>query len=208
MQSKIFGGRAALAAGLVIACAFAFAWTSADAARRGSHAPRGSFTHNAQRTRTADGHTRHDEWKRANGRTATRDATVVNDRAAGTRTRDVVATGPNGKTATREDVTTRTDSGHTRASTVTLPNGKTATRDATVTRDEDAGARTKEVIATGPNGNTRALSDQIQRTDGGFTRSTEVTHANGSSVTRDVTLDRDPETHTVSKDVTIVRDTP
>ena len=216
MLAKGFGERLALVAGLA-GITLALAASPASAESRGTHgarhpqavgaqhAPRGDYTRHTERTRTENGHTRHDEITNGAGKTATRDATVVNDRAAGTRTRDVVATGPNGKTAARQDVTQRTENGYTRDSAVTGPNGKTATRNATVARDKEAGTVSREVVATGPNGGVRTIDDNAQRTEDGFTRSTVVTNPNGSSATRDVTGSYDPTTKTVTKDVSVNR---
>jgi hypothetical protein len=204
MASRAFIGRTALASGLAIAMAM-LAAVPADAAERGARAPRSDVTRHTERTRTQDGRTRHDEVTGPRGRSASRDATVVTDRDAGTHTRDVVATGPNGGQATRRDVAQRTDDGYTRNSTVTLPDGRTATRDATVVNDRDAGTRTRDAVTTGPNGGTRTLNDEVQRTEDGFTRSTSVTNPNGSSATRDVTATYDPATGTMVKDVNVDR---
>jgi hypothetical protein len=217
MFAKGLSERLALAVGLAgVTLALAASPASAQGGRAtggvrhaqgagAQHAPRGDYTRHTERTRTDDGHTRHDEITNGAGKTATRDASVVNDRAAGTRTRDVVATGPQGKTATRQDVTQRTENGYTRDSVVTGPNGKTATRNATVARDKEAGTVSRDVVTTGPNGGTRTIDDDVQRTDDGFTRSTVVTNPNGSSATRDVTATVDPTTKTVSKDVSVDR---
>jgi hypothetical protein len=160
-------------------------------------------THDVKVQRTGNGHTRQDTWSNDKGKTATRDATVVNDRDSKTRTRDVVYTGPNGKQVTREDVTQKTDSGYTRDTTVTGPNGKTATRNVEVERDTAAGTRTKNVTVTGPNGQTRSVSDAVQKTDSGYTRETDLTRANGSTTSRSVEATYDPVTKTWSKTVDV-----
>jgi hypothetical protein len=212
MSTKGFSGRAALVglSGLMVLTLAAASADAAGPARRAgaARAPRGDYTHHVQGTRTANGHTRQDAWTNAKGKTATRDATVVNDRESGTRTRDVNWQGPNGKTATREDVTQRTADGYTRDSTVTGPNGKTATRDATVVRDKDAGTVSRDVVSTGPNGKTRTVNDDVQRTDDGYTRETVRTNANGGTLSRDVTAMYDPATKTFSKDVSVDRERP
>ena len=205
MASRGFMGRTVLVSGLAIVIAATLGAVPAAAAERGAHAPRGDATRHTEHARTENGRTRHDEWTGSRGQSASRDATVVNDRGAGTHTRDVAATGPNGRQATRHDVVQRTADGHTRDSTVTLPDGRTATRDATVVNDRDAGTRTRDVVTTGPNGGTRTLNDEVQRTEGGFMRSTSVTNPNGSSATRDVTATRDPATGAVVKDVNVDR---
>ena len=91
MASKGFVGRTALLSGLAIAMAGILATAPANAAERGAHAARGDVTRHTEHARTENGRTRHDEVTGPQGRSATRDATVVNDRAAGTHTRDVVA---------------------------------------------------------------------------------------------------------------------
>ncbi|HVS24013.1 MAG TPA: hypothetical protein VMU03_09850 [Gammaproteobacteria bacterium] len=186
MNTKGFGGRLALAVGLLGAATIALAAAPADAAPRGGHAgarsgahPRGDYTHHTERTKTENGHRREDTWTNSQGKTTERDATVVNDRNAGTRTRDVEWQGPN---------------------------GKTASRDATVVRDKDAGTVSRDVVETGPNGKTRTISDDRQRTDDGYTRETVRTNPNGSTLTRDVTATYDKDTKTFSKDVSVDRE--
>jgi hypothetical protein len=215
MTTKGFGERLALAVGLAGIVTIALAAAPADAAaasrdghagaRGGSH-PRGDYTHHTERTKTDNGHKRGDTWTNSQGKTTSRDATVVNDRENGARTRDVDWQGPNGKTATRDDVTQRTSDGYTRDSTFTGPNGKTATRDATVVRDKDAGTVSRDVVETGPNGKTRTIDDNVQRTDDGYTRETVRTNPNGSTLTRDVTATYDKDTKTLSKDVSVDRE--
>jgi hypothetical protein len=188
MTTKGFGGRPALAVGLLGVVTIALAAAPAGAAERGGHAgahggthPRGDYTHHTERTKTDNGHTRNDTWTNGEGKTATRDANVVNDRDNGTRTRDVDWQGPN---------------------------GKTATRDATVVRDKDAGTVSRDVVETGPNGKTRTIDDNVQRTDDGYTRETVRTNPNGSTLTRDVTATYDKDTKTFSKDVSVDRERP
>ena len=214
MITKGFGERLALAMGLAGVITIALAAAPADAAPRGNRGahggshPRGDYTHQTERTKTEDGHTREDTWTNSQGKTTERDASVVNDRENDTRTRDVDWKGPNGKTATREDVTKKTSDGYTRDSTFTGPNGKTATRDATVARDKDAGTVSRDVVETGPNGKTRTIDDKVERTADGYTRETVKTNPNGSSVTRDVTAAYDKDTKTFSKDVNVDREPP
>jgi hypothetical protein len=113
--------------------------------RQASQRPSGSYSHQSQVQRTATGHTRSDTWTAAQGRIATRNATVVNDKAAGTRTRDVQRQGPEGQTATRHDETQRTEGGYTRSSTATNAQGQTTTRNATATYDPATKTWTKDV---------------------------------------------------------------
>jgi hypothetical protein len=112
--------------------------------------PHGDYTRHTEVQRTSNGHTSHSTVTGANGRSATRDSTVVNDRAAGTRTRDTTYTGPEGRARTVNDVTTRTDDGHTRQTTYTNAHGETATRSATVSCDKAAGTCTKDVQVDAP----------------------------------------------------------
>ncbi len=165
-------------------------------------------TRQTTKQRTDNGHVRKDTWSNAAGRTATREATVVNDRENRTRTRDVLWTGPNGQQATRQDVTRRTENGYTRDSVLTGPDGRQATRSAVVVNDKEAGTRTRSVIAQGPEGRQRTVEDQLQRTENGYTRSTTATNPNGAVVTRDVEASYDPETKTWSKEVTRERTPP
>ena len=114
---------------------------------RGAHQarPSGSFTRHTEVQRTEHGHTRNDTWTGENGKSTTRDAEVVNDRATQTRTRDVQWTGPDGQQATRTDVTQRTDDGYTRDSTATGPRGGTVERDVVATHDRQTGTWVKDV---------------------------------------------------------------
>ena len=118
---------------------------------------------------------------------------VTNDRDAGTRTRNVDYTGPNGGTTSVDSVRTRTDDGFTRATTVTNPQGETATRDLTVSRDKEAGSVTREANYTTFDGREGSMTDVIQRTEDGFTRDTTRTLPNGTTHTRavDVSCDKD-----------------
>ncbi len=118
----------------------------AVAAPAGAHKPRpqGDFSRHTEVKRTENGHTRNDTWTGANG-TATRSAKVVNDRDRKMRTRDVAWSGPQGQQAQRTDVTQRTDTGYTRNTVATGPKGGTATRDVVATRDAGSGTWTKDV---------------------------------------------------------------
>ena len=166
----------------------------------------GDYTHQTQVQRTASGHTRNDTWTNSQGKTASRNATVVNDKGSGTRTRDVVLQGPQGQQATRHDVTQRTDTGYTRNSIATNVQGQTATRNATVVNDPAAGTRSRDVTATGFNGGTRTVDDDTQRTSDGYVRQTTVTQADGDTTTRNVTATYDPASHVWTRDVSVDRD--
>jgi hypothetical protein len=191
-KSVKFFGTVAIAAVLVASGAAA----ARDGQRpRGNHAQRATQPHTrtTERQRTENGHTRTDTWTGANGKSATREAVVTNDKDAGTRTRNVDYTGPNGNTASVDSVRTRTDDGFTRSTTVTNAQGETATRDLTVARDKEAGTVTRESNYTTFDGRSGSKSDTVQRTDDGYTRDTSRTLPNGETHTRavDVSCDKD-----------------
>ncbi len=101
---------------------------------------------------------------------------------------------------TRTTVRQRTENGHTRTDTWTGANGNTATRDAVVTNDREAGTRTRNVDYTGPNGGTTSVDSVRTRTDDGFTRSTTITNPQGETATRDLTVSRDKEAGSVTRE--------
>ncbi len=164
---------------------------------------RGSYTQATQRQRTATGHTSKSVRTDAQGRTSTRDVNVANDKAAGTRTKEVTYTGKNGGTGTVDTTTQRTADGHTSSTVITDAQGRTATREATVVNDSAAGTRERDVTYTGRDGQVRTVDDDLTRTANGFERSTVVTGPNGGTSTRDVELVHDAETHTTVKSVTV-----
>lgn len=180
----------------------------ADGRRGSSQAQRRDGSRHTETQRTENGHTRNSTWTGEDGRKATRDANVVNDREAGTRTRDVTHRGPEGKTRTVNDVTTRTDDGHTRNTTYTDAEGRTATRDAVVTRDAENRARTRDVTYTGRDGEQTQVNDVTQRTDSGYTRETTVTKPDGATGTRSVTVDCAKAAGNCTKDVAVDHDKP
>ena len=140
---KIFG-----TLGFVVLLAAANTATARDAQhRRGAQVQRSSQSHTrtTERQRTDNGHTRTDTWTGADGRSARRDATVTNDREAGTRTRNVDYTTADGREGSKSDVVQRTDDGYTRDTTRTLPNGTTQTRNVDVSCDKDAAKCVKQV---------------------------------------------------------------
>lgn len=165
----------------------------------------GSWTRTTERQKTDNGHTRRDTWTGENGKTATRDATVVNDREAGTRTKNVDWTGPNGGTRSKDVVTTRTDDGFTRNATVTNAKGETATREMTVVNDREAGTHSVSIDRTGFDGKTSSVDSVRQRTDDGFTKETTVTHKNGDVTTRSVDLSCDKDAKSCVKTVEVDR---
>lgn len=157
-----------------------FAAVSAEARdgrqRQGHSRPHGDYTHQSQVQRTTSGYTRNDTWTSAQGPTASRDAVVVNDRQARTRTRDVQWQGPEGGQGSRHDVTQRTDDGYTRSAT-----------------------------ATGFDGGTRTVDDDLQRTDDGYSRPTTFTQPDGDVSSRNVTATYDSTNEVWSKDVSVQR---
>lgn len=163
--------------------------------QRGANTPRATQPHTrtTERQRTENGHTRHDTWTGPDGKTATRDAVVTNDREAGTRTREVDYTGPNGNTASVDTVRTKTDDGFTRSTTITNAQGETATRDLTVKRDKNSDTVTREANYSTFDGRTGSKSDVIQRTEDGYSRDTSRTTPDGTTHTRsvDVSCDKD-----------------
>jgi hypothetical protein len=184
---------------LVALVAAAAVFAASNPASAGDRQNRGrAVTHDSQTQRTDTGRTRRDTWTGPAGQTASRDAVVVNDRGAGTRTRDLTWTGPNGGQGTRQDITQRTDTGHTRVSTATNNRGETATRSVNVERDDEAGTRSRAVTATGFDGRTRTTTDTAQRTESGYTRDVSTTYRNGGTSSRsvDASYDRDSRTWT------------
>ncbi len=114
---------------------------------QGSH---GQWTRTTTAQRTPNGRTSNSTVTRGDGRTATRDTVVVNDRAAGTRSVDSTTTGFNGRTTTYSSDAQRTATGYTRDVTRTLPNGQVNQHGVDVACDKAAQSCTKTV--TGHNG--------------------------------------------------------
>ena len=180
----------------------------ADGRGGGAQAHRRDGSRHTETQRTENGYTRNSTWTGENGRTATRDANVVNDREAGTRTREVTRTGPDGKTRTVNDVTTRTDDGHVRSTTYTDAEGRTATRDAVVKRDAESGTSTRDVNYVGRDGKERTVNEVTQRTENGHTRDSTFTNAQGETATRSVTVDCDKAAGNCTRDVVVDHDQP
>lgn len=187
-----------------------FTATASDAAARDGAKARAakpdranaSYTRTTVRQRTQNGHTRSDTIVGANGRTATRDVVVENDRDAGVRTRNVDYVGPNGKTASVDRTTTRTENGFTRSTVATNRQGETATRDMTLERDKEAGTVTRTANYTTFNGKDGSMTDVRTRTEDGYTRETTRNLPNGNVQTRsvDVSCDKDAKSCTKTVD--------
>jgi hypothetical protein len=164
--------------------------------------PNGSYTRTTVHQRTENGRTRNDTVVGANGKTATRDVVVVNDREAGVRTRNVDYVGPNGGTASVDRTTTRTEDGFTRNTVITNRQGETATRDMTLVRDKEAGTVSRSANYTTFNGKEGSMTDVRTRTDDGYTRETTRNLPNGNVQTRsvDVSCDKDAKSCTKTVD--------
>jgi len=148
VNSAKAAGIAGLAATLFMAGAVVTAAQAGDGARHKAHAGQGasgSWSRSSTVQRTPSGHTRQDQWQRQDGKTATRNTTVVNDRAAGTRSMDSTATGFNGRTTTVSSDAQRTDDGYVRDVTRTGPNGQVNQRSIDVSCDPAAQSCTKTV---------------------------------------------------------------
>ena len=139
---------AALGASLFLASAIT---TEAKAGNGGKQHARSAQAHNGQWSRstttqrTPTGRMSNSTVTRGDGRTATRDTVVVNDRAAGTRSVDSTATGFNGRTTTYSSDAQRTATGYTRDVTRTLPNGQVNQHGVDVACDKAAQSCTKTV---------------------------------------------------------------
>lgn len=111
--------------------------------KRPNHVKATSKTTQVQRR--DNGYKRSTEITDGQGRQYNRDATVTRDREAGSKTRDVLWTGPDGQTATRQDVVTRTDDGYSRSTTHTGPEGNTSERQVISAWDPETKTWTKQV---------------------------------------------------------------
>jgi hypothetical protein len=144
---------AALSATLILGAAMS---SDVHAGDRGKQKARAAQAQGAQWSRvttvqrTPNGRTSHSTVTRGDGKVATRDAVVVNDRAAGTRSVDATTTGFNGRTTTYSSDAQRTATGYTRDVSRTLPDGQVNQRSIDVTCDKAAQSCTK--VVTGQNG--------------------------------------------------------
>jgi hypothetical protein len=146
-------GIVGLAATLFMAGAVATEAQAGNGGRQKAHAGQGaggSWSRSSTVQRTPSGHTRQDRWRSRDGKTATRNTTVVNDRAAGLRSVDATTTGFNGRTTTVSSDAQRTGDGYVRDLTRTLPTGRVNQRSIDVSCDPAAQNCTKTV--TGGNG--------------------------------------------------------
>jgi len=153
VNSAKVAGIVGLAATLFMAGAVVTAAQAGDGGRQKAHSGQGAsggWSRSSTVQRTGSGHTRNTIATRDDGRTATRNTTVVNDRAAGTRSVDSTATGFNGRTTTYSSDAQRTNDGYVKDVTRTLPNGQVNQRNVDVSCDPAARSCTKTV--TGQNG--------------------------------------------------------
>jgi hypothetical protein len=139
---------AAVSAGLLFASAViteAGAGNGGKQHARAGHGHHGQWSRSTSSQRTSTGRTSNSTVTRGDGRTATRDTVVINDRAAGTRSVDSTATGFNGRTTTYSSDAQRTAAGYTRDVTRTLPNGQVNQHGVDVACDKAAQSCTRTV---------------------------------------------------------------
>jgi hypothetical protein len=98
--------------------------------------------------RTENGRNTNTIATRDDGRTATRNTTVVNDRDAGTRSVQSSATGFNGATTSYSSQAQRTEDGYTRDVTRTLPSGQVNERSIDVACDAAVQTCTRTVVGS------------------------------------------------------------
>lgn len=154
-------------------------------------------------TRTDTGFTRNTTVTNAEGQTATRNMTVVNDKDAGTHVVDIDRTGFDGRTSGVHHERQRTDDGFTRNSTITNRDGETATRNSVVTRNPETGTRTRDTSFTTFDGREGSVSDVVQRTEDGYTRDTTRNLPNGEARTRSVDVSCDKAARKCVKEVDV-----
>lgn len=153
VNSALMTGMVGLAATLLLAGAVIADAQAGDGGRQKAHSKQvasGNWTRSTAVQRTGSGHTRNTIATRGDGKTATRNTTVVNDPAAGTRSVDSTATGFNGRTTTYSSDAQRTADGYVRDVTRTLPDGQVNQRNIAVACDPASRSCTKSV--TGQNG--------------------------------------------------------
>lgn len=143
----------ALSATLLLGAALsndAYAGDRGKQKARATQAQGKQWTRTTTAQRTPDGRTSRSTVTRNDGKVATRDTVVVNDRAAGTRSVDATTTGFNGRTTTYSSDAQRTETGYTRDVSRTLPDGQVNQHSVDVSCDKAAQSCTK--VVTGRNG--------------------------------------------------------
>ncbi len=168
---------------------------------RPAHAGTGSWTRGSQVQRTENGYVRQDRWQHQDGRSASRDVVVTNDRDAGQRSRRAEWSGPDGRQGQVDTVSQRTDDGFTRSTIATRSDGATATREMTVERDREAGTRSTGIERTGFDGRTSSSSSLTQRTDDGYQRDVTQVLPGGETRTRSIDVSCDAGSKSCTKTV-------
>ena len=125
-------------------------------------------------------------------------------RAGHSTSRTVTRTGVEGRAATRSTNKTITENGYQRSSTATGPNGKTATRNATGAYNPETKTWTRDASSVGPNGGVSSTNATVQKTDTGYTRDVVKTGPNGNTVTKNASSSYDASTGTLTQQRTII----
>jgi hypothetical protein len=128
---------------------------SDGARKRAKHHHKPPVTRHIDQVRTENGFERDMTKTNAQGQTATRHTSVVNDKENKTRTRTVTGTNYNGGQYSGQRVTQKTENGYTRDATFTNSQGKTTTRSVDAVVDKDARTVTKNISVTSPEGETK-----------------------------------------------------
>ena len=142
-------GIVGLAAALFMAGAVMTEAQAGNGGRQKAQAGQGagsSWSRSSTVQRTPGGHTRQDQWQSQDGRTATRNTTVVNDRAAGSRSVDSTTTGFDGRTSTHSSDAQRINDGHVRDVARTSPDGEVSQRSIDVSCNPGQQSCTRTVV--------------------------------------------------------------
>ena len=107
------------------------------------------------------------------GQVSTRTATRTLDKSTGTVTGSAKTTLANGKTASSNFTSVKTDTGRTTTGQITGFNGKVSNYQSTTTRTANGFKR--EAVTTGPNGGTVTKDVDVTHEDGTTTRTATVT---------------------------------
>jgi len=109
------------------------------------------------------------------------------------------------KVVNREEITTRTETGHVRSVKKTDENGAVASHRTEIERNRDAGTRTKSVSGTRFDGKQYSGQNVHQKTETGYTEEGHFTNSNGKSVDRSVNATVDKEANSVSKEISVTQ---
>jgi hypothetical protein len=118
------------------------------------HMRQGDVTHQTKRTPTENGFIRNTTLTNAEGKTASRNATVVIDKEAGTRTRTMTGTNFKGEVISGQSLAHKTENGFTNEGQFTGADGKVTTRSVNAVVDKTAGTVTKNISVTPEGGET------------------------------------------------------